>query len=113
MKRGTRYFVPFGQAWAMRETVYLLLRVFPMRSCTQGVFNRARSSGRPCLLGDIGKCSAPCVGRVSADEHRLVAEDFCSFMAGVPAELITFSMLFLSFISEFCRLLMNPFQSGP
>ena len=87
-KRGTRYFGPFGQAWAIRETVDLLLRVFPMRSCTQGVFNRARSSGRPCLLGDIGKCSAPCVGRVSAEEHRAVAEDFCSFMGGNTGGII-------------------------
>ena len=87
-KRGTRYFGPFGQAWAIRETVDLLLRVFPMRSCTQGVFNRARSSGRACLLGDIGKCSAPCVGRVSADEHRAIAEDFCSFMGGNTGGII-------------------------
>ena len=87
-KRGTRYFGPFGQAWAIRETVDLLLRVFPMRSCSQGVFNRARSSGRACLLGDIGKCSAPCVGRVSADQHRLIADDFCSFMAGNTGDII-------------------------
>ncbi|HJE51834.1 MAG TPA: excinuclease ABC subunit UvrC [Tessaracoccus flavescens] len=87
-KRGTRYFGPFGQAWAIRETVDLLLRVFPMRSCTQGVFNRARSSGRACLLGDIGKCSAPCVGRVSAEEHRSIAEDFCSFMGGNTGGII-------------------------
>jgi len=87
-KRGTRYFGPFGQAWAIRETVDLLLRVFPMRSCTQGVFNRARSSGRACLLGDIGKCSAPCVGRVSPEEHRRIAEDFCSFMGGNTGGII-------------------------
>ncbi len=87
-KRGTRYFGPFGQAWAIRETVDLLLRVFPVRSCTRGVFDRARSSGRPCLLGDIGKCSAPCVGRVSPEEHREIAEDFCSFMAGNTGGII-------------------------
>ena len=87
-KRGTRYFGPFGQAWAIRETVDLLLRVFPMRSCTQGVFNRARSSGRACLLGDIGKCSAPCVGRVTPEEHRDIAEDFASFMAGNTGGII-------------------------
>ena len=56
-KRGVRYFGPFGKAWAIRDTVDLLLRVFPMRSCTQGVFNRAKAAGRPCLLGDIGKCA--------------------------------------------------------
>ena len=87
-KRGTRYFGPFGQAWAIRETVDLLLRVFPMRSCTQGVFNRARSSGRPCLLGYIGKCSAPCVGRVDAAEHREIALDFVQFMSGQTAPVV-------------------------
>ena len=79
---GTRYFGPFVQAWSIRETVDQLLRVFPVRSCSQGVFNRARSSGRPCLLGYIDKCSAPCVGRISPEDHRILAEDFCAFMAG-------------------------------
>lgn len=88
-RRGWRYFGPFGQAWAIRETVDLLLRVFPMRSCTAGVFRNARAAGRPCLLGDIGKCSAPCVGRVSAEEHREIAEQFSSFMAGNTAGVIS------------------------
>lgn len=81
-RRGWRYFGPFGQAWAVRQSVDLLLRVFPMRSCTDGVFRNARSSGRPCLLGDINKCSAPCIGRVSAEEHRQIAADFAAFWAG-------------------------------
>ncbi|RMB59711.1 excinuclease ABC subunit UvrC [Tessaracoccus antarcticus] len=87
-KKGTRYFGPFGQAWAIRDTLDMLLRVFPMRSCTQGVFRNARAAGRPCLLGDIGKCSAPCVGRVSEVEHRHIVADFCSFMAGNTAGII-------------------------
>ncbi|HJD80088.1 excinuclease ABC subunit UvrC [Kitasatospora aureofaciens] len=81
-KKGVRYFGPYGHAWAIRETVDLLLRVFPVRTCSNGVFKRARQVGRPCLLGYIGKCAAPCVGKVSADEHRELAEDFCDFMAG-------------------------------
>ncbi|MFI6844541.1 excinuclease ABC subunit UvrC [Kitasatospora sp. NPDC050467] len=81
-KKGVRYFGPYGHAWAIRETVDLLLRVFPVRTCSNGVFKRARQVGRPCLLGYIGKCAAPCVGKVSADEHRALAEDFCDFMAG-------------------------------
>ncbi|MFF2659542.1 excinuclease ABC subunit UvrC [Kitasatospora sp. NPDC058032] len=81
-KKGVRYFGPYGHAWAIRETVDLLLRVFPVRTCSNGVFKRARQVGRPCLLGYIGKCAAPCVGRVSAEEHRALAEDFCDFMAG-------------------------------
>ncbi|GGO91297.1 UvrABC system protein C [Nocardioides phosphati] len=81
-KKGTRYFGPYSHAWAIRETVDLLLRVFPMRSCSKGVFNRAAQTGRPCLLGYIDKCSAPCVGRVTPEEHRAIAQDFCDFMAG-------------------------------
>ena len=81
-KPGTRYFGPYAHAWAIRETVDLLLRVFPVRTCSAGVFKRAGQVGRPCLLGYIDKCSAPCVGTVSAQEHRELAEDFCDFMAG-------------------------------
>jgi excinuclease ABC subunit C len=82
---GTRYFGPYAHAWAIRETVDLLLRVFPVRTCSAGVFRRAQQTGRPCLLGYIDKCSAPCVGRVSEAEHRTLAEDFCDFMAGETA----------------------------
>ncbi|KRA32799.1 MULTISPECIES: excinuclease ABC subunit UvrC [unclassified Nocardioides] len=81
-RKGTRYFGPYGHAWAIRETVDILLRVFPMRSCSNGVFKRSGQIGRPCLLGYIDKCAAPCVGNVSADEHRAIVEDFCDFMAG-------------------------------
>ena len=81
-RKGTRYFGPYAHAWAIRETLDLLLRVFPMRTCSAGVFRRAGQVGRPCLLGYIDKCSAPCVARVSAQEHRAIAEDFCDFMSG-------------------------------
>ncbi|WP_327091788.1 excinuclease ABC subunit UvrC [Nonomuraea sp. NBC_01738] len=81
-KMGTRYFGPYSHAWAIRETVDLLLRVFPVRTCSAGVFKRAGQIGRPCLLGYIDKCSAPCVGRVTPEEHRALADDFCDFMGG-------------------------------
>ena len=81
-RKGTRYFGPYSHAWAIRETVDLLLRVFPIRSCSAGVFRRAERTGRPCLLGYIDKCAAPCVGRISPEDHRALAEDFCAFMAG-------------------------------
>lgn len=81
-RAGTRYFGPYAHAWAIRGTLEALLRVFPVRTCSRGVFDRARRAGRPCLLADIGKCSAPCVGRVTPDEHRQIAEDLCSFMGG-------------------------------
>ncbi len=80
--KGSRYFGPYSHAWAIRETLDLLLRVFPLRTCSMGVFKRAAQTGRPCLLGYIDKCAAPCVGRVTPDEHRAIAEDFCAFMAG-------------------------------
>jgi excinuclease ABC subunit C len=81
-RKGVRYFGPYGHAWAIRDTVDLLLRVFPVRTCSAGVFKNAARTGRPCLLGYIGKCSAPCVGRVSAEEHRELADEFSDFMAG-------------------------------
>ncbi|MQS40099.1 excinuclease ABC subunit UvrC [Streptomyces katsurahamanus] len=81
-RKGVRYFGPYGHAWAIRETVDLMLRVFPVRTCSAGVFKNHRQKGRPCLLGYIGKCSAPCVGRVTPEEHRELAEEFCDFMAG-------------------------------
>jgi excinuclease ABC subunit C len=81
-RKGVRYFGPYSHAWAIRETLDLLLRVFPARTCSAGVFKRAGQIGRPCLLGYIGKCSAPCVGSVSAVEHRAIVDDFCDFMAG-------------------------------
>ncbi|MFE6685355.1 excinuclease ABC subunit UvrC [Streptomyces sp. NPDC057743] len=81
-KKGVRYFGPYGHAWAIRETVDLMLRVFPVRTCSAGVFKRSAQIGRPCLLGYIGKCAAPCVGRISPEDHRELAEEFCDFMAG-------------------------------
>ncbi|MFV2086778.1 excinuclease ABC subunit UvrC [Micromonospora sp. LOL_021] len=81
-RKGVRYFGPYSHAWAIRETLDLLLRVFPARTCSAGVFRQAGQVGRPCLLGDIGKCSAPCVGRVDPAGHRAIVDEFCDFMAG-------------------------------
>ncbi|MFV8262354.1 excinuclease ABC subunit UvrC [Mycolicibacterium peregrinum] len=81
-RKGVRYFGPYSHAWAIRETLDLLTRVFPARTCSAGVFKRHRQIDRPCLLGYIDKCSAPCVGRVSAEEHRRIVLDFCDFLAG-------------------------------
>jgi excinuclease ABC subunit C len=81
-RKGVRYFGPYSHAWAIRETLDLLLRIFPARTCSAGVFKRHGQIGRPCLLGDIDKCSAPCVKRVDVDQHRRIVEEFCDFMAG-------------------------------
>ncbi|HTI76390.1 MAG TPA: excinuclease ABC subunit UvrC [Mycobacterium sp.] len=87
-RKGVRYFGPYSHAWAIRETLDLLTRVFPARTCSAGVFKRHRQIGRPCLLGYIDKCSAPCVERVSADEHRQIVNDFCDFLAGKTDRLV-------------------------
>jgi excinuclease ABC subunit C len=87
-KKGVRYFGPYAHAWAIRETLDTLTRVFPARTCSTGVFKRAGQIGRPCLLGYIGKCAAPCVGRVSAEEHRRIVDGFCDFMAGRTDQMV-------------------------
>lgn len=81
-RKGVRYFGPFAHAYAIRETLDLLLRTFPVRTCSQGVFDRCRRVGRPCLFYDIGKCAAPCVGHVTQEEHRGIVEDLIEFMDG-------------------------------
>ena len=81
-RKGVRYFGPYSHAWAIRETLDLLTRVFPARTCSAGVFKRHSQIQRPCLLGYIDKCSAPCIGRVSAEEHRRIVLDFCDFLSG-------------------------------
>jgi excinuclease ABC subunit C len=87
-KKGVRYFGPYAHAWAIRETLDLLLRVFPARTCSNGVFTRAAQIGRPCLLGYIDKCSAPCVGKVDQETHRAIVDDFCDFMAGQSGRFV-------------------------
>ncbi|CAM3336683.1 excinuclease ABC subunit UvrC [Mycobacterium frederiksbergense] len=87
-RKGVRYFGPYSHAWAIRETLDLLTRVFPARTCSAGVFKRHRQIDRPCLLGYIDKCSAPCTGRVSAEQHRQIVLDFCDFLAGKTDRLV-------------------------
>ncbi|MEY4639067.1 MAG: hypothetical protein RLY13_65 [Actinomycetota bacterium] len=88
VSKGVKYFGPYTQGWAVRETLDSLLKVFPVRSCSTGVYNRAKSSNRACLLGDIGKCSAPCVQRVTPEEHKDIAKQFVGFMSGQDQSLI-------------------------
>ncbi|MFM9877980.1 MAG: excinuclease ABC subunit UvrC [Rhodoglobus sp.] len=84
-----RYFGPYSRAWAIRETVDIMLKAFPMRSCSDATYRRAQLTGRPCLLGDIGKCAAPCVARVTLEEHKSIALDFASFMGGNDSRYVT------------------------
>lgn len=87
-KDGTVYFGPFTKAWAVRETLDMLLTVYPVRSCEKSQFDQARRKDRACLLGEIGKCAAPCVNRVTVDEHRAIAHDFVSFMTTQDSSVI-------------------------
>ena len=80
-RKGVKYFGPFSPVKAIRETVDTMLRVFPVRTCSAGVFRRAERAGRPCLLGYIDKCSAPCVGSISQEDHYELAQDFVDFMS--------------------------------
>jgi len=87
-RKGTRYFGPYTQVWAIKATLEELIRVFPVRSCRNGVFKQARSSGRPCLLGYIDKCSAPCVGRISVEEYRELVNQMMRFLGGQTREFV-------------------------
>lgn len=86
--KGVKYFGPYTQAWALRQTLDTLLKAFPVRSCSTGVFATAKRSNRPCLLADIGKCSAPCVGRITDQEHLGLAKDLVNFMNGMDPEQV-------------------------
>ncbi len=88
-RSGVRYFGPYTKVWAIRETLDDLLTAFPMRSCTKGQFNQAQRAGRPCLYGYIGRCTAPCVGRVTPDEHREIALGLADFMDGDSSGVIS------------------------
>ena len=81
-RKGVRYYGPFAHAYAIRDTLDLLLRTFPMRTCSQGVFDRARRRGKPCLLFHIERCAGPCVKAVDADEHRQIVMELCDFLDG-------------------------------
>lgn len=86
--KGVKYFGPYTQAWALRQTLDTLLKAFPVRSCSSGVFATAKRSNRPCLLADIGKCSAPCVSRVSVDKHQESAKELVVFMNGMDPKQV-------------------------
>ena len=81
-RRDTRYFGPYAKVWELRHSLDRLLRTFPVRTCTTNVFHKAQLTGRPCLLASIGKCSAPCVNQIEADEHRRLCEQLIGVMTG-------------------------------
>jgi len=85
--KGNRYFGPFTNAWALHGTVEVLQRIFPVRACTQSNFNRAVATKRQCLLGDIGKCSAPCVGWITEEEHSELARKLVTYLDRNPTDI--------------------------
>ena len=87
--KGVKYFGPFTQSWAIRESLDILLKVYPMRSCSSGVYRRAELTGRACLLADIGKCSAPCIKRVDSETHRETTRALVDFMSGADLSHIS------------------------
>ncbi|MEY2691368.1 MAG: hypothetical protein RLZ80_635, partial [Actinomycetota bacterium] len=87
-RKGIKYYGPYIQAWALRTTHDTLLKVFPVRSCSAGNFERAKISKRQCLLGDIGKCAAPCVGWVSEAEHKELAQKLDKFLSSGNTDLV-------------------------
>lgn len=87
-RKGTRYFGPYAHAWAVRSTLDELTKVFPIRTCREGVFKQAKRSQRACLLGYIDKCSAPCVGGISEDEYRDLVNDLIRFLSGHSGEFL-------------------------
>jgi excinuclease ABC subunit C len=87
-RKGSRYFGPYAHAWAIRETLDLVLRSFPVRTCSPGKFNQHARLGRPCLLFHIEKCAGPCVGEVSSEDYATMVDELCRFMAGDTDEVV-------------------------
>ncbi|WP_314422563.1 excinuclease ABC subunit UvrC [uncultured Microbacterium sp.] len=79
---GARYFGPYPKVWAVHETIDLMIKAFPIRTCSDASYKRAMATGRPCFPGQIGKCGGPCSMTVTIEEHRAMVDDFVAFMAG-------------------------------
>lgn len=88
-RKGTRYFGPYAHAYAIRETLDLLLRTFPVRTCPASKFNEHKRLGRPCLLFHIEKCSGPCVGAAGADEYASFVSGLSDFLDGKTDDVET------------------------
>ncbi|NCA25408.1 MAG: excinuclease ABC subunit UvrC [Actinobacteria bacterium] len=86
-QKGVKYFGPYSHAWALRSTFETLTKIYPIRTCSESNFKTAIRNKRQCLLGDIGKCSAPCVEWITKDDHRKLAQDLSSFLEKSPADI--------------------------
>ncbi|HZK59147.1 MAG TPA: excinuclease ABC subunit UvrC, partial [Cryobacterium sp.] len=86
--RGARYFGPYPKVWAVHETIELMLKAFPIRTCNAANYKRAMQTGKPCFAGQIGRCFGPCSGKVTIEEHRARVDEFVSFMGSQDRKLI-------------------------
>jgi excinuclease ABC subunit C len=80
--KGAKYFGPYPKVWAVHDTIDLMIKVFPIRTCSDSSYKKAMATGRPCFPGQIGRCGGPCSGKVTIEEHRAIVDDFVAFMAG-------------------------------
>ncbi|WP_193754822.1 excinuclease ABC subunit UvrC, partial [Microbacterium testaceum] len=80
--RGAKYFGPYPKVWAVHDTIDLMIKVFPIRTCSDSSYKKAMQSGRPCFPGQIGRCGGPCSMKVTIEEHRAIVDDFVAFMSG-------------------------------
>ncbi|MCS5720372.1 excinuclease ABC subunit UvrC [Herbiconiux sp. CPCC 203407] len=87
--RGARYFGPYPKIWAVRDTIDLMIKAFPIRTCSDSSYKHAMQTGRPCFPGQIGRCGGPCSGKVTIEEHRAIVDDFVAFMAGGDKRFVT------------------------
>ncbi|MGA1837105.1 excinuclease ABC subunit UvrC [Herbiconiux sp. 11R-BC] len=87
--KGARYFGPYPKIWAVKDTIDLMIKAFPIRTCSDSSYKHAIQTGRPCFPGQIGRCGGPCSGRVTIEEHRAIVDDFVAFMAGGDKRFVT------------------------
>lgn len=87
--KGAKYFGPYPKIWAVHDTIDLMIKAFPIRTCSDSSYKRAMQSGKPCFPGQIGRCGGPCSGKVTLEEHRAMVSDFISFMGGHDRRFVT------------------------
>ncbi|MFU8948059.1 excinuclease ABC subunit UvrC [Mycetocola zhadangensis] len=87
--KGAKYFGPYPKIWAVHDTIDLMIKAFPIRTCSDSSYKRAMQSGKPCFPGQIGRCGGPCSGKVTLEEHRAMVNDFISFMTGNDRRFVT------------------------
>jgi excinuclease ABC subunit C len=87
--KGARYFGPYPKIWAVKDTIDLMIKAFPIRTCSDSSYKHAMQTGRPCFPGQIGRCGGPCSGKVTIEEHRQIVDDFVAFMAGGDTRFVT------------------------